>query len=101
MTGAVTFFDVRQTSEVSALSKRKTFETAIRVDLLLQDAATGEYVAASSGEAVEQQAFSGGLAGGQTGTWDPRSADIALDRAIRQALYRLTSSYNNNFARGF
>lgn len=94
VTGAVTFFDVSQAAEVSAMSKRKTFQTTIRVDLLLQDARTGEYLSAAAGEATERQEFSGGLTGGQTGTWDPRSADVALNRAIRQALHRLTLSYS-------
>jgi len=100
LSGAVTFFDVRQTSQVSALSKRKNFETTIRIDLLLQDAASGEYIGAATGEATEQQSFSGGLSGGQTGSWDPHSADRALDRAIHQALYRLTLNHARISARG-
>jgi curli biogenesis system outer membrane secretion channel CsgG len=94
VSGAVTYFNVRQTSEVSAMSKQKAFETTIRVDLVMQNAATGEYISAGSGEATEKREFAGGLTGGQQGTWDPQSADAALNRAISQALYKLTKNYD-------
>lgn len=93
LTGAVTYFDVSQRAQVSALSKSKVIETTIRVDLLLQDAQTGEYVSAAKGEATERQEFSGGPLGGRTGSWDPKSADRALNNAIHEALARLTSIY--------
>lgn len=96
ISGAVTYFNVRQTSEVSALSKQKTYETTIRVDLIMQNAATGEYVSAGSGEATERRDLHGGLTGGQQGTWDPQSADIALNRAIRQALFKLTRKFDRS-----
>jgi curli biogenesis system outer membrane secretion channel CsgG len=99
ISGAVTFFDVRQRSSVSAMSKKKTIETTVRVDLMLQDSATGEYVAASQGEATERQEFDGGLSGGQQGTWDPLSADRALDRAIRSAVDSIiVTAYRNQEA---
>lgn len=96
LSGAVTFFDVRQSSEVSAIAKKKVFETTIRVDLLLQNAATGEYVSTGSGEATERQEFSGTMSGGQLGVWDPRSADVALNKAIQKALYKMTLTYDRN-----
>lgn len=94
ISGAVTYFNVRQTSEVSAMSKQKAFETTIRVDLVMQNAATGEYISAGAGEATEKRVFVGGLTGGQQGTWDPQSADAALNRAISQALYKLTATFD-------
>lgn len=86
MTGTVTYFDVSQRSQVSALSKSKIFETTIRVDLSLQDAATGEYLSAGKGEWKERQVFSKG----KLGTWDTGAADKALNYAIRKALLNLT-----------
>lgn len=94
VSGAVTYFNVRQLSEVSAMSKQKAFETTIRVDLVMQNAATGEYIGAGTGEATEKREFSGGITGGQQGTWDPQSADAALNRAIHQALYKLTKNFD-------
>lgn len=94
LTGAVTYFDVNQRARVSALSKAKVLETTIRVDLLLQDAQTGEYVAASKGESTERQEFKGGIAGGETGSWDPKSADRALNSAIHTALIKLTEAFS-------
>ena len=96
VTGAVTSFDVSQQSTVSAMSKSKVIDTTIRVDLLLQDAQTGEYLSASTGEAVERQIFQGGLAGGQTGTWVSKYADKALNNAINKALYKLIEKYDLN-----
>ncbi|HJX31336.1 MAG TPA: CsgG/HfaB family protein [Thermodesulfobacteriota bacterium] len=90
ISGAITYFDVSRHSRVSAISKQKTFYTTVRVDLSLQDAMTGEYVAAASAETIETQVFTGGVAGGETGTWSPRSADLALNKAIKEALYELT-----------
>jgi curli biogenesis system outer membrane secretion channel CsgG len=95
LSGAVTYFDVNQTAQVSALSKKKVIDTTIRVDLLLQDAETGEYVSASKGESTERQEFSGTMVGGQTGSWDPKAADKALNAAIYSALVKLTTTYNN------
>jgi hypothetical protein len=88
--GAVTFFDVTTTSETSSISKRKKVSTTIRVDLCLQEADTGEYVAYGKGQAVKAQIFQrGGL-----GTWNPHSADEALDEAIEEALQNLTISFS-------
>lgn len=94
LTGAVTRFDISQTARVSALSKGKTFTTTIGVDLLLQDAQTGEFVGAASAEAVEVQQFTGQM----LGTWDPAAADRALDRAIGEALEKLTLQYHRQAA---
>jgi curli biogenesis system outer membrane secretion channel CsgG len=96
LSGAVTFFDVKQTSQVSAIAKKKVFETIIRVDLFLQNAATGEYVSAGSGEGTERQEFSGTMSGGQLGVWDPRSADLALNSAIQKALHKMTLTYSRS-----
>ena len=94
ISGAVTLFDVNQTANVSAISKNKVIETTIRVDLLLQDAFTGEYLSASNGQWTEKQEFKGGLTGGKIGTWDPKSADTALNNAIQEALYKLVYSFS-------
>jgi curli biogenesis system outer membrane secretion channel CsgG len=96
LTGAITQFDVKQASEVSALSKRKTYTTHVRVDLQMQDSATGEYVSGASGQSTSRQDFSGDITGGQTGSWDPKTADTALDEAIRQALTKLVDNYRRN-----
>ena len=96
ISGAITQFDVRQTSEVSAMSKRKVYTTNVRVDLQIQDAATGEYLGAASGQSTAQQEFSGDISGGQTGTWDPRTGDDALNQAIQQALKKLVDNYQKN-----
>jgi curli biogenesis system outer membrane secretion channel CsgG len=95
VTGAITFFDVHQKTEVSAFSKSKVLDTTVRVDLLLQDAMTGEYLSASSSEATETKEYKGGLMGGATGSWDPKSADRALDSAIQKALIALVAQYEN------
>lgn len=94
--GAITQFDVKQASEVSALSKRKTYTTHVRVDLQMQDSATGEYVSGATGQSTAQQEFSGDITGGQTGSWDPKSADTALNEAIQQALRKLMDNYRRN-----
>ena len=96
ISGAVTQYDVRQTSEVSAMSKKKMYTTNVRVDLQMQDAATGEYLGASNGQSTVNQEFAGDITGGQTGTWDPRSGDDALNQAIQQALKKLIDNYQKN-----
>jgi uncharacterized caspase-like protein len=96
LSGAVTRYDVAQRSEVSALSKRKTYITDVRIDLQLQDSATGEYIGSANGEASEKQEFSGDFSGGQTGTWDPKSGDKALGRAIQMALSKLVDNYRKH-----
>lgn len=96
LSGAITQYDVRQSSEVSAMSKRKVYTTNVRVDLSIQDAATGEYVGAANGQGSNRQEFSGDITGGQTGTWDPRSGDDALNQAIQQALKKLIDTYQKN-----
>ncbi len=96
--GAVTFFNVDQTARVSALSKAKSFTTSIRVDLWLQDAQTGEYLSASSGQGISEKVFKAGIAGGRTGTWDPHEADQALNQAISQALDSLVMNYHRNIS---
>ena len=96
ISGAITQYDVRQTSDVSAMSKRKVYTTNVRVDLQIQDAATGEFVGASNGQATVNQEFSGDITGGKTGTWDPASGDEALNQAIQQALKKLIDNYQRN-----
>jgi curli biogenesis system outer membrane secretion channel CsgG len=96
ISGAVTQYDVRQTSDVSAMSKRKLYTTNVRVDLQIQDAATGEFVGASNGQGTVNQEFSGDITGGKTGTWDPASGDEALNQAIQQALRKLIDNYQKN-----
>ena len=96
LSGAVTQYDVRQNSEVSALSKRKVYTTNVRVDLQLQNAATGEFLSAANGQGSARQEFSGDITGGQTGSWDPASGDQALNDAIQQALKKLVDNYKRN-----
>jgi curli biogenesis system outer membrane secretion channel CsgG len=96
ISGAITQYDVKQTSDVSAMSKRKVYTTNVRVDLQIQDAATGEFVGASNGQASVNQEFSGDITGGKTGTWDPKSGDVALNQAIQQALKKLIDNYQRN-----
>jgi curli biogenesis system outer membrane secretion channel CsgG len=93
ISGTITKFDVNVSGRTSAMSKKKTFDTSIRVDLLLQDAATGEYLSQGIGESSVVQTLSGGLAGGQTGMWDTASANSGLERAIRSALSQLIRNY--------
>ena len=94
VSGSITYFDVRQHASVSATSKRKIIDTTIRVDLLIQDAQSGEYISSGTGEHTISQVYSGGLSGGQTGSWDPRAADDALDMAIGKALLELISNFD-------
>jgi curli biogenesis system outer membrane secretion channel CsgG len=89
ITGAITRFDVVTRGRVSSFSKKKEFETTIRVDLTLMDAATGEYLSQGTGQQTEIDSYRGGITGGQTGTWDPASANRALERAIATALAQL------------
>lgn len=96
ISGAITYFDVSRQNYVSAMSKNKTYETTIRVDLLLQNAKTGEYLATGAGEHTVKQVFKGTFSGGQTGTWSPRAADKALNLAIQKALFELISSFHLN-----
>ncbi|MDY6987892.1 MAG: CsgG/HfaB family protein [Thermodesulfobacteriota bacterium] len=100
LSGSITCFDVRQHASVSATSKRKVIDTTIRVDLLLQDAQSGEYVSTGMGEHTVSQVYSGGLSGGQTGSWDPRAADKALDMAIGKALLELISNFDRLVGHG-
>lgn len=94
LAGTLTQFDVTQSSKVSALSKKKTYITTIRVDLSLQYPLTGEYISYGIGEATATQIRKGGLGGGQTGTWDPASANDALERSIRSALTQLIYNFS-------
>lgn len=96
ISGAITYFDVSQHNYVSAMSKNKTYETSIRVDLLMQNAKTGEYLATGGGEHTVKQIFEGTSSGGQTGTWSPRAADKALNLAIQKALFDLIKSFHLN-----
>lgn len=96
ISGAITYFDVSQHNYVSAMSKNKTYETTVRVDLLMQNAKTGEYLATGGGEHTVKQVFEGTSSGGQTGTWSPRSADKALNMAIQKALFELIKGFHLN-----
>jgi curli biogenesis system outer membrane secretion channel CsgG len=97
LSGAITRFDVNQRSQVSALYKKKVIDTTIRVDLMLQSAYTGEYMGASTDEWTVSQEFEGGLTGGSTGTWDPASANLALNKAIEGALAKLIRTYSHQY----
>lgn len=95
LSGAVTQYNVSVKSEVSAFSKRKVYTTQVRVDLVLQDSATGEYLAAAVGKGEKTQEFKGGMSGGETGSWDPATGDAALDEAIKDALKTLVRLYKD------
>ena len=94
VSGAITYFDVNQHSKVSALSKSKLIDTTIRVDLLLQDARSGEYLATGKGSHMIRQTYEGGLSGGRTGSWDTHAADQALSSAINKALFELIENFD-------
>ncbi len=94
ITGSITYFDVNQHATVSAFSKNKVIDTTIRVDLLLQDAGTGEYLSTGTGEHMVSQTYEGGMSGGQTGSWDSHSADKALTFAIHKALLELVEGFD-------
>ncbi len=96
LSGAVTRFDVSQTGKVSAMKKVKHFTTTVRIDLLLQNARTGEYIGTGIGRATEEQEFRGGMSGGTTGTWDPASANEALEKAIAAGVNELIINYDLN-----
>lgn len=91
--GTITYYDVSQTAQVSAISKSKTMTTNVRVDLWLQDAQNGEYVSAASGSGRAEQQFAGGLLGGSIGTWDINVANNALHIAIDEALVKMLTMY--------
>ncbi len=94
ISGAITRFNVNTHSQVSSMSKAKTIDTTVRVDLLLQNAQTGEYMATGQGEHTIRQTFSGGPTGGRIGSWDSSAGDDALDMAIAKALIELISTFN-------
>jgi uncharacterized caspase-like protein/curli biogenesis system outer membrane secretion channel CsgG len=97
--GAITYYDVSQAGKVSAISKNKTLTTTIRVDLWLQDAETGEFVSAATGSGRATQQFTGGLLGGNIGTWDMNIANQALDIAIDDSLIKLLTLYDQRKGR--
>jgi len=94
ISGAVTRFNVNTTAQTSALSKGKIIDTTVRVDLILQNAQTGEYLATGKGEHTNRQTFDSG----QVGSWDSSAGDDALDVAIGKALFELISTYGGTAA---
>ena len=96
ISGAITRFNVHTHSQVSATSRARTVDTTVRVDLLLQNAQTGEYLSTGQGEHTIRQTFSGGPTGGQVGSWDSSAGDDALDMAIGKALVELISTYSRH-----
>ena len=94
ISGSISRFNVNTHSQVSATSKARTIDTTVRVDLLMQSAQTGEYLATGRGEHTVRQVLSGGLGGGQVGSWDSSAGDEALDNAIGKALVSLISTFN-------
>lgn len=94
ISGSITRFNVHTHSQVSATAKARTIDTTVRVDLLLQDAQTGEYLSTGQGEHTVRQTFSGNMSGGQVGSWDSSAGDDALDNAIGKALVSLISTFN-------
>lgn len=94
ISGAVTRFNVNTTAQTSALSKGKVIDTTVRVDLILQNAQTGEYLATGKGEHTNRQIFTKG----QVGSWDSSAGDDALDNAIGMALFELISTFGGTSA---
>ena len=95
ISGAVTRFNVNTYAQTSAMSKAKTIDTTVRVDLILQNAQTGEYLSYGKGEHTIRQTFSSG----QVGSWDSSAGDDALDLAIGKALFELISTYGGDAQR--
>ncbi len=95
ISGAVTRFNVNTYAQTSAMSKAKTIDTTVRVDLILQNAQTGEYLASGKGEHTIRQTFGKG----QVGTWDSSAGDDALDLAIGKALFEMISTYGGTSQR--
>jgi curli biogenesis system outer membrane secretion channel CsgG len=89
ISGSVTRFNVNTYSQASAMSKAKTIDTTVRVDLILQNAQTGEYLSSGKGEHTIRQAFDGD----QVGSWNSSAGDDALDLAIGKALFELISTF--------
>jgi curli biogenesis system outer membrane secretion channel CsgG len=89
ISGAVTRFNVNTYAQTSAMSKAKTIDTTVRVDLILQNAQTGEYLSSGKGEHTIRQTFGSG----QVGSWDSSAGDDALDLAIGKALFEMISTY--------
>ena len=79
------------TSEVSAMSK-KMYTTNVRVDRCRTRPRANT---SAHPTATVNQEFAGDITGGQTGTWDTRSGDDALNQAI-QALKKLIDNYQKN-----
>jgi curli biogenesis system outer membrane secretion channel CsgG len=89
ISGAITRFNISTYAQTSAMSKEKVIDTTVRVDLLLQSAQTGEYLATGQGEHTVRQVY----AGGQLGSWNSSAGDDALDMAIGKALFELVSTF--------
>ena len=89
ISGSITRFNVSTYAQASAMSKAKVIDTTVRVDLMLQSAKTGEYLATGQGEHTIRQEYSGG----RLGTWNSAAGDDALDMAIGKALFELVSTY--------
>ncbi len=96
ISGSISRFNVSTHSQVSATSKARTIDTTVRVDLTMQDAQTGEYLATGRGEHTVRQTFSGNMAGGQVGSWDSSAGDEALDNAIAKALVSLIATFSGS-----
>ena len=90
ISGTLTRYNISTYAKTSAISKAKVIDTTIRVDLLLQNAKTGEYMAAGKGEHTIRQT----IKSNQIGTWNSQSGDLALDLAIEKALFNLIKSHN-------
>lgn len=90
ISGSITRFNISTHAQASAMSKAKIIDTTVRVDLLLQNAHTGEYTATGKGEHTIRQI----IGSGQVGSWNSSSGDDALDMAIEKALFELISTYN-------
>ncbi|MFH1155995.1 MAG: CsgG/HfaB family protein [Pseudomonadota bacterium] len=97
ISGSITRFNISTYAQTSAMSKAKVIDTTVRVDLLLQSAQTGEYLATGQGEHTIRQVYSGG----QIGSWNSSAGDDALDTAIGKALFELVSTYGRTgYSRG-
>jgi curli biogenesis system outer membrane secretion channel CsgG len=92
ISGAITRFNVSTHAQASAVSKSKIIDTTVRVDLLLQNAQTGEYMATGKGEHTIRQIYTTG----QVGTWNSSVGDDVLEMAIEKALFELISTYSRS-----
>lgn len=90
VSGVITRFNVQTHPKIKARVKSGAIDTTVSVELLLQDAITGERLATGRGEHTIRQPFPRG----QTVSWDSGAGEDALDMAAGKALVELISTFN-------